>query len=76
MFALLAAPPGFTKLKDFNELLLDDIEICQYKNPIGSYVVVTRDGSEVKGMVCMSQEQADDIFNVCVNKATNRYIIN
>lgn len=76
MFALLATPPGFSKLKDFSELLLDDIEICQYKNPIGGYIVVTRDGQEVKGMVCMSQEQADDIYNVCVNKVTSKYIIN
>jgi hypothetical protein len=76
MYNLISPPPGFTKVKDFNDLLIDDIQVCQFTNPIGSYVVVTRDGFEVKGMVCMSQEQADDVFNVCVNKAKSRYVIN
>jgi len=64
--------PGTKKIK-CSEFIPQNIEVGIYQNPVGSYAVVVRDGKVVKGMLCLSLEQADDLFNVCVDKVNNKF---
>lgn len=72
--SLIIPPPGTKVVQSFK--IGQAIEVGMYKGTVGDYCIVTRDGRKVKGMLCLSELQACDMFAVCVKKVRSKYIRN
>lgn len=66
--------PGTKKIIGY-ELLERNVEIGIFQNSIGSYAVVMRQGGATKGMLCLSFEQASDVYTSCVEKISTKFIV-
>jgi hypothetical protein len=53
-----------------------DIEICLFTSIFGNFSVVVREGKEVKSNICVSQSQAQKLFEDCVKRTVNRFQLN
>lgn len=64
--------PGTKKIK-CSEFVPQNIEVGIYQNAVGAFAVVMREGKEVKGLLCLSEEQANDLFETCIDKVKTKF---
>ena len=64
--------PGTKKIK-CSEFIPQNMEVGIFQNSVGSYAVVMRRGDIMKGMLCLSLEQADDVYKTCVDRVNIKF---
>jgi len=64
------------KVASFDDLTVLGIEVAMFENSVGGFAVVMRRDRQVKGLLCINREQADNLFRACVDKAVEKYICN
>lgn len=67
--------PGLKQIEGVSLDLLG-IEIGLFEGYLGNYAVIMREGERVKGVICISLEQATEIYSGCVEKVRVRYLLN
>jgi len=73
---VIALSPTVKKVTSFDDLMIIGIEVAMFENDSGGFAVVMRRDKQIKGLLCITRSQADDLFKVCVDKAVERYICN
>jgi len=68
-------PNGFRQIEGVSMDLLG-IEIGLFEGYLGNYTVIMKEGFRVKGLPCISLEQAMEIYSGCVEKVRVRYLLN
>jgi hypothetical protein len=66
-------PEGTVAVQTFS---LGSSTVGVYRNGIGGYAVVSRVDGELKGMVCVSEKQASDIYAQCIEKIQSSQVKN
>lgn len=74
MMEMIIPPPGTKKVESFDDLKMIGIEVAMFQNEVGGYCVVMRNGKEIKGLLCVGKEQADKLYQTCIQKAVTRFI--
>jgi hypothetical protein len=52
------------------------IDIGLFESYLGNYAVVMREQDRIKGILCISLEQACEIYSGCLEKIRVRYLLN
>ena len=73
---MILDPPIVKKVASFDDLTVLGIEVAIFENSVGGYAVVMKQQKKVKGLLCITRKQADDLYDTCVRKVVERYICN